>query len=513
MTGRLTRIYAVLMLLIGTLLTGFLSVLCLRYQVFVTMDIDEIARIRENPLILLLFWLLTAAVLILLKKPLSRIPEKWLFVILALLYLVFGTALCFFSDLRLRSDQERVFYYANMFDKGDYSGLQPDKYMGWYPYQLGLLTYERLLLRLYSSTVTIYLANLAEVLLISFLQWRIVRILFHGDTLITKYTILLSFAFLPQFFYILFPYGQIPGLCFTYLAVYAMLKRLHGSGIWSILLCAVSIAVAAMLKTNYRIAVIAVCITLFAALLQRKRYREMIAALAGIILLSAAGMPLLTAYYERVSGMRIGGGIPVIAIVAMGLQENEDENNKGWSNEYDLNVYYENDCDTERAAAAGRKELEDRLAVFAADPSYAAAFFGGKVISTWCDPMFESVWVGPLPALDFEIRTSVLRSLYRGEGLYPYLADAMNVLTALLFSGAFLFAGWRLLRGGADTAPEVLYPLLYLTGGFLFHLISETSSQYVYMYVYTLIPLSAAGIAQLAVRTARRDSRRSRDER
>ena len=89
----------------------------------------------------------------------------------------------------------------------------------------------------------------------------------------------------------------------------------------------------------------------------------------------------------------------------------------------------------------------------------------------------------------------------------------MNVLTALLFSGAFLFAGWRLLRGGADTAPEVLYPLLYLTGGFLFHLISETSSQYVYMYVYTLIPLSAAGIAQLAVRTARRDSRRSRDER
>lgn len=40
----------------------------------------------------------------------------------------------------------------------------------------------------------------------------------------------------------------------------------------------------------------------------------------------------------------------------------------------------------------------------------------------------------------------------------------------------------------------LLIPLIYLTGGFIFHLIWETKSQYVYPYVYLLLPLSALGL-------------------
>ena len=40
----------------------------------------------------------------------------------------------------------------------------------------------------------------------------------------------------------------------------------------------------------------------------------------------------------------------------------------------------------------------------------------------------------------------------------------------------------------------LLIPLIYLSGGFIFHLIWETKSQYVYPYVYLLLPLSAFGL-------------------
>ena len=37
------------------------------------------------------------------------------------------------------------------------------------------------------------------------------------------------------------------------------------------------------------------------------------------------------------------------------------------------------------------------------------------------------------------------------------------------------------------------FPIVYLCGGLLFHLIWETKSQYVWTYVYNLIPLAMCG--------------------
>ncbi len=53
---------------------------------------------------------------------------------------------------------------------------------------------------------------------------------------------------------------------------------------------------------------------------------------------------------------------------------------------------------------------------------------------------------------------------------------------------------WTQYRQKDGMTVFLLIPLIYLTGGFIFHLIWETKSQYVYPYVYLLLPLSALGL-------------------
>lgn len=57
--------------------------------------------------------------------------------------------------------------------------------------------------------------------------------------------------------------------------------------------------------------------------------------------------------------------------------------------------------------------------------------------------------------------------------------------------GAFYYAfTYKRMEDGATLG---LYSFLYLFGGILFHLISETKSQYTLPYIYLQIPMIAAG--------------------
>lgn len=83
----------------------------------------------------------------------------------------------------------------------------------------------------------------------------------------------------------------------------------------------------------------------------------------------------------------------------------------------------------------------------------------------------------------------------------------MNLLLVLIygFSLAFLFLKKRF--DGKSANELEIFGLLYLTGGFLFHLISETDAIYVPMYVYLLIPYLGYGMAGLIHRVESRGTK------
>lgn len=124
----------------------------------------------------------------------------------------------------------------------------------------------------------------------------------------------------------------------------------------------------------------------------------------------------------------------------------------------------------------------------------ALDFFGEKVITTWCEPTYQSIWSGPLISMNCKTKEPWLTNLYSGGSVFWLLASVMNVLTVMLFGFSLVFILWKTFRMKLALYPLELFCLLFLIGGFLFHLFWETKSQYVYPYVVLMVPIAAKGI-------------------
>lgn len=77
-------------------------------------------------------------------------------------------------------------------------------------------------------------------------------------------------------------------------------------------------------------------------------------------------------------------------------------------------------------------------------------------------------------------------------GPYISFVTYMQGYLLVLYLGGVFYYAFTYKRMG-DGATLGLYAFLYLFGGILFHLISETKSQYTLPYIYLQIPMIAAG--------------------
>ena len=86
---------------------------------------------------------------------------------------------------------------------------------------------------------------------------------------------------------------------------------------------------------------------------------------------------------------------------------------------------------------------------------------------------------------------AIVQSLYEGDWsfiVYEHYVSAMQIVI-------FLFLTMGLVFGRKEIIEHVvlLLPCLFLIGGYLYHLISETRGVYVYYYVWMLMPIAATG--------------------
>ncbi len=200
--------------------------------------------------------------------------------------------------------------------------------------------------------------------------------------------------------------------------------------------------------------------------------------------------------YGAAAGAPVNVGMPKTLWIAMGLQDN-DFRMDGWSNAYNEQTYMEYDRDSERSSAAAKENIKERLEYFKNNPDKACRFFTNKLRSTWTEPTFQSLWSGPLADSGQHMKTGFLKELYGGETAYEAVNRFGSVITALIYicSLAGLIYNFIYRR---ETGFFGLTVCLYLTGGFLFHAVWETKSQYVYPYVYMMIPFAMGNIAKIA---------------
>ena len=437
------------------------------------------------------------------RLPLRRLKERHLFLVLTALFSVAALYLILNANSGLRADAATVRWVAMQYKEGDYSEFLKGGYIHRYPHQLGMVLYDRALYAFSSNTQVHFISNFLLTLGINFFAWRIANRLFANHA-VNLLTILCCFGFLPQFFFILFAYGLIPGLFCLMGAVYAALCFARDGKWYQLVGLTVAVAAAVCFKQNYLIGGIAIVIYFFLQMLRRFRHRQWM-AMAAVVMAMIVPPKLVIAGFERATGAKLDEGCPTVLWIAMGTDMDDCPRAPGWYNNYNYATYDEADHDKETAAIAGKEKLTENVAEMKADSSRAFEFFRLKAVSLWCEPMYGSVWTGPLQDCGQVNHTALLRDIYTGGPAEDRIETYMSFLTLVLWGSAL----WFLLRHGL-THDGWEIPFLFFIGGFLFHLLWEGKSQYMYPYLFLLIPCCMYALYH-AARTLNRKVRQHKE--
>ena len=478
------------LLLIACLACGILLGLNIAYNMVITEASKEQVVILPGEArglcLLLVTLLLTIGAAFLPKKEMLR--EGTCFWALCGVYTVMALYLMLNSDSALRDDAALVYSAARDFLQGDYSAFEKAGYIGYNPHQVGLMLYDALIYGLCNDPIIGVITNFCCVLGIQYLLWRTTDALFHNSAA-NLAAIGLSFAFLPQFFFIMFLYGTIPGFFFLMLAFYQTIGYAQKCHVRQLLAAGLCIGIAVMLRKNNIIGAAAMGIFLFLRWLEEPRKPKWLGAACLVMLLAVTPNQLSLMTVEAKTGCDLNRGIPNILYIRMGTDIENRRLGPGWWDGSHLHIFaIEADYDPAAASESGRWYMKENLRKIEEKPYNAARFFWDKVVSTWCDPLYQSVWSGPMEEWGQNTHTELLRSIYTGGWAWSVIETFCKWVTLSLWMFAFIYL--LAFRRG-----QILWQLCYLytIGGALFHFIWETKSQYVYPYVFCLIPFASFG--------------------
>ncbi|MDO4483478.1 MAG: hypothetical protein Q4C54_03295 [Clostridia bacterium] len=476
-------------------LLAFFAVSLFSYSSVTLTGWYETIKIKPAPWYMVILAAVLLQVLMAALRLLKKVKNRTLFMVLGLLYAVLGATLVLAADDKLRADALLVLTGAWDVNAGIYKNFEPGGYFFQYPHQLGTVTFERILTGLVPTIRVLYGANLLCILATNALLWQMTDILCGRESTASRAVILLSFLFAPSLFFILFLYGLVPGMCLTAAGFYCWIKTEQSEKpvLWWVG-CIAAMTLAVLLRKNCLIAVVAVVILTLVRILRDRQWKPLIALLALMVCVTQA-TPLLVKYYEHETGMTLGKGFPTSYWMAMGLQDNQREKfgRRGWFNGYDGVLIGKCDKDYEAMDEMAKKNIAKNLEYMARYPDRAAAFFGYKLVTMWCDPLCESIVSGPQTECGQSLSNPVWQSIYDGKGAHGAILAFSHGLMALVFLFAGLGAVKFIISKNGDVRPLIFG--VYFLGGVLFHLVWEAKSQYAYPYMVLLLPLAAMGMA------------------
>jgi len=425
----------------------------------------------------------------------------------ALMFWLFAFGTAFIATTKLRSpvysDSFLVTYGAQRAALGDFAILE-ENYFYRFPFQLGYVLYSETLIRIFNflmrgvpegyAVLALQEMNLFWLMAEYHALIEIAKLLFK-DVRIHKLLILLLFVCLPPVFTITFLYGNIPAFSCGSLAVWMFLRYMKKGGLRYALLCPVFLTLAVTLKLNLLIVCVAIGIVWLLRLL-KKRSRESLLCLllTAVCVLTLPSVP--QKIYERRVGVRYGGGIPMIAWMAMGFSEGHAA--PGWYREdCTVTAFERSGHDSAATAENARQVLAERLDYFGKNPRAALRFFTQKLRSQWNEPSYGSLWIN-----------RVFPSYSEKGALYRLLCESgervmlavMDKLQQFVYLGvlAGIIRLWR-----KKDPLRCLLPLILL-GGLSYHLLFEAKSQYAMPYYVLIMPVAAHGLFTLFRRVEHR---------
>lgn len=427
-------------------------------------------------------------VLVILRKHLEKLQERKLFLFFSIFYGVIALFFILNIDMVLRADAESVALAAVQLGRGDLDTFRYG-YLNLHPHQIGLVVYDAILDIFSRNHAIQFIMNYIFIIGTNYYLYAISKHLFD-DHFTNLLTIVFSFCFLPQFFFIFFAYGNVPSFFFLTVAFYHLLKfttTRHFKPMVITILCA---AAAVFLRKNTLIGVIAMIIFLVLDMFKKYTPKHLL-IIALLIIGTLLPSNMVYSYYAQKAGVE-KAGIPSILWVAMGTDIDNTVRGPGWFDVSVNSIYHTANKDPDLAHDKGIQKIKDNIQKIQQEPERALSFFTDKIISQWCDPLFQSVWSGPLEACDQKTYNGTLYSLYNGYKVEKLVAFCCRIYTIALWGLLVLFL---LKHGSHQSGWELAF--LFLIGGFLFHILWEAKSQYTYQYLSGLIPFGAYALSSL----------------
>lgn len=460
-----------------------------------------------------------------------------------------GVLLILFGRTVPAADAMSVYNAALEWIQGNLDVIHPTvSYLSYYPQQIGLMAFLELFLRIWNLTgisapawhfiKLIYVCLLCAAVLFQYLSlkylWRE-----HWEEISCCYLLLVC-CNLPMIMYSSFVYGEIPSFAALSVGLYLLLRLLSGitfpgrasdisckgmsvkpfaseassetilspklhctrsaffTGTGSILFLALSV----MLRKNSLIPIIAVLLVLLFESLRfgrSVRARLCLLGMAVCLAVTSVGiLPLVQKCYEKKAGNTLSSGVTAMSYFAMGMQE--ASRGCGWYNGFNIDTYDAAGMDSALANEISRQAVLERLAYFREHPGYAVDFYARKHLSQWADGTYAS---RQATLASYGGRSGFFQEVYDGSLSSAYI-EWGNAWQNVLYLGTLVFCVSAVHRKrkytataprGSDTDSLYLYAgLIAVLGGFLFHILWEANSRYIFLYSLLLMPYCAAGV-------------------
>lgn len=496
----LALIYVICVCFLAAVL--IVATISLTYNVRVTMEPSEVPQIFLNPAYWLILFTGLVALVYRLRFQIAKLNSNWLFVALATVFILCGTYLIVFADDFLRrADPWSCVTIARHLNDGLYGDLSKNGYAHGYPFQLYWISVLRILLRINNSIRFLYAINLlfsfASVILMFFICKKILRTKFSINI-----SLLFMFLFLPLFFNTLFVYSNVLALTIFLAGILLFLSSENNKYSYIYLFgSAILLSVSALVKNNYLIGLTAFVIVVWFTHFKTS-IKFIVVIFTGLFILSSN--ILITNYYSSKSNENVSmrTSIPKSAYLVMGL--NDHGVKSGWYDSSTVDLYSNSGNSATLTDKKAKIKLKKRVIYLSKHPIYTISFFRQKWITTWGDPTFQSLFNAPLPTWGGKLKTSIMRQIYdpSGETKFSKLIrriSQVNVWFIIIFS---IPVSINILKETYHKVSEsnilmiyVFYAFLFFIGGFTFHTFWEIKSQYVYQYIFILVPVASSGLS------------------
>ncbi len=417
----------------------------------------------------------------------TRKRRNILLAVLSVLAALFGIYWITASKTYPDGDQVIILNYARAFCEGDYYGLQKGEYLSIFPYQLGIVTVLMPFVRLFGENDYLAFQYFTALLLpaVFVSGSRIIRILANDNARAEfLYLVCLAVCF-PMYAYTPFVYGDLISLEVCMPAIWMLLSCLEKFKLRSLVMFGILIGLAVLLRQHTVIVVLAIGIVLLVKFICTPVLRRQIAAvglamLVGIYLFQGC----IALRYHDVKASD-AATVPLIINVVMGL--NDYNGYSGWNNWYCYNLFFANDMDRERTKQQAMEDLRSYLSLFKDNPSYMVDFFTRKMNAQWNAPMYQCIVMNSRVVGE---QGKLVGAIYNRNTFGRLVEGGMKVYQLVLYGSVLVF----LVKRRKSREPLEKYVLLIAVfGGFLFTMMWEAKTRYVFPYLIMQLPYMAMG--------------------